>query len=69
MGFVFLVKTCSFCFDQILTRRQKSFTTLIYILVRKGGMSNVMVVVNQGRKNADGLKRSQARFRVRRAQS
>ena len=50
-------------------RRQKSFTTLIYILVRKSGMSNVMLVVNQGRKNVDGLKRSQARFRVRRAQS
>ena len=69
MGFAFLVKTCSFCFDEILMRREKSFTTLIYILVRKGGMGNVMVVVNQGRKIVDGLKRSQARFRVRRAKS
>ena len=47
MSFAFLVKTCSFCFDEILMRRQKSFTTLIYMLVTKGGMSNVMVVVNQ----------------------
>ena len=49
-------------------RREKRFPTLIYILVRKGGMSNVMVVVNHGSKNVDGLKRSQARFRVRRTE-
>ena len=46
-------------------RRQKSFTTLICILVRKGGMSHIMLVVNQRRKNVGGLKRSQAIYRVR----
>ena len=50
-------------------RREKSLTMLIYIPVRKCGMSNVMLFVNQGRKNVDGLKKSQERFRVRRAQN
>ena len=69
MGFAFQAKTCNFCFDQILMRREKSLTMLIYILVRKCGMSNVMLFVNQGRKNVDSLKKSQERFRVRRAQN
>ena len=68
MGSALLVKACSFCFDQILMRREKSFTILIYILVRKSGMSNVRAVVNQEKKDVDGLKRSQARFRIERTQ-